>query len=221
MRYNDRVWRACAGAALGLLLVACGGNEATAFPAGLEPLEENTAVAPAAEGDQPHPERINVVSGDRGTYVFAHGRGYVHGTVAETWAALQVPEAVTDRRGVDRYSSTPNVEEGYDVSFRVHNEVDDIVTVQFDVTWRQSAVEGTLDSPTVVAIRWQKTWGTTFITSIEGSIILRVVDDSTTEIDAVEHMKAARDPQGQIHQYLLDVHANTVALVHGQPLPVF
>ena len=209
------------GAALGLLLLGCGGNEATAFPPGLEPLEDNTAVAPEAMDGQPYPELMNALSGDRGTYEFAMARGYVHGTVAETWAALAMPEVVTDRRGVNRYSFTTDVEEGYDVSFRVHNETDDIITVTFDVTWRQSAAEGTVDDPTVVAIRWQKTFGTTFITTIEGSMVLTAVDDSTTEISAVEHIKAARDSADLIRQYLLDVHASAVAMVHGQPLPTY
>jgi len=208
-------------AALSLLLLGCGGNEATAFPPGLEPLEENTAVAPAAEDGQPHPERLNTLAGDRGTYEFAHARGFVHGTVAETWAALQMPEVVTDRRTVARYSFTHDVEEGYDVSFRVHNEVDDFITVTFEITWRQSVVEGMVDSPEVVAIRWQKTYGTTFITTIEGSMVLRAVDESTTELDVVEHIKAARDSAELARQYLLDVHASAVAVVHGQPLPTY
>lgn len=207
--------------ALSSALLGCGGNEATAFPDGLAPLEDNTATAPVAEEGQPYPERMNALSGDRGTYEFAHARGYVHGTVAETWAALQMPEVVTDRRTVNRYTFTHDVEPGYDVSFRVHNEVDDFITVTFEITWRESAIEGPMEAPTVVAIRWQKTYGTTFITTIEGSMVLRPVDDVTTEIDAVEHIKAARDSAGQIRQYLLDVHASTVATVHGMPLPTY
>jgi hypothetical protein len=99
----------------------------------------------------------------------------VHQPLAKTWAAFQDPEVVVDRRKVDAWRVTPNVEEGFDVSFRVHNTVNYILTVDFDITWRQSAIQGDRTAPEVVAVRFQKTYGTSFIELLSGSVIAREV----------------------------------------------
>lgn len=192
----------------------CFGNEKTSFPPGLEPLEENRAEPPASQ-DEPFPEDISLAHGNASNWDWAHGRAYVHAPLARTWEALRDIDVCVDDGRVDRWSATTDVEEGYDYSFRIHNEADDIITVEFDITWRQSAVEGSVDDPELVAIRYQKTNGTEFIDLLEGSIVLRPIEDEVTELDMVEHLEAAAGGTPEIEAYLRNVFTDAVAFVHA------
>ena len=50
----------------------------------------------------------------------------------------------------------------YDYVFVVDNLVEDIVDVEFVVEWRHGVVDGDLNEPTMVGVRWQKVSGTEF-----------------------------------------------------------
>src|SRR4051794_22676908 len=101
-------------------LCACGHNVKTAFPAGIAPMEENTASDPKAEGSDQYPEEMVAVQDSTDNYDFVHARAYIHAPMAKVFAALQVPGVVTDRRKLETWTVTQNVETGYEVSFRVH-----------------------------------------------------------------------------------------------------
>lgn len=209
-------------AVLALLLPACLGDGTVEFPPGLAPLEENTAPWPQPEGDDTYPETPSVVSGEGEDWAWVHLRGYVHGTVDETWAALQDPEVVLDRREVDEWSVTQLQEEGYDVSFSVHNIVHDVITIEFDVAWREGAVEGTLDDPQVVGVRFQKVEGTDFIELMEGSVTVYEVTEDATAIEIIEHLDATgTDPVEACTSWMSDLYASVVARVAGDPLPTW
>lgn len=205
---------------------ACGGNEMTVFPAGLTPIDPvDLATLPAATAADPHPETISFVSGmttdQPENYAWVHGRGYVHASVANAWLALQSPPVCVDRRKVSSWSVTNNVETGYDVSFAIHNTVNSTITVMFDITWRQSAVNGTASNPNVVAASFQKTNGTTYIDLLAGTVLLTRIDDQTTEIDVEEHLAALGSGPDVAQSYLTDLYNSLVAQVHGQPLPTY
>lgn len=202
-------------------IVSACGNEVTVFPPGLEPLETNRAPAPAGTDEDPFPERLEMLEGENDTFAWVQARGFVHGSVAATWSAFQDPQVVADRRKVDEWSVMSNVETGFDVSFMIHNVVHDVITVIFDVTWRQSVVSGDRAEPTQVAIRFQKTFGTVFIDILRGSILVRQVDDQLTEIEMIEHIGAASGGTDNIKSYLGDLFSSVVARVHGQPLPQY
>jgi len=201
------------------LMLGCFGNETTAFPEGLEPLEEATVELPDPVDGQPYPEELRTATGSLPMYGWVHARGYVHAPLADVFAAMRTPEACVDRNQVDRWTVTPDVEPEYDYSFRIHNEVDDIITVEFDITWRLGRVEGTEAAPTLVAGTWQKTWGTTFISLLRGSIVGRRVTDDVSEVEIVEHIRAATGGVDPAEAYVRDLYANIVALSHGEPLP--
>ena len=108
-----------------------------------------------------------------------------------------------------------DVEEGYDYSYRIHNVVRDIVTLEFDVTWRQGAVEGTVEAPTRVGIRYQKTAGSDYIDLLRGSIVLTAVGDEVTAVEMIEHLQAAAGAgQAEIEAYFRDLFADTLEFVH-------
>jgi hypothetical protein len=172
-----------------------------------------------AEEGQPHPERVESVAGTEPDHDWAHGRGYVHASVADVFAAASTPDACVDRREVDRYSFETDVEPGYDVSFRTHNEVDSIITVEFDNTFRFGTVEGSGRDPSLVAGVWQKTYGTTFIPLLRGSIVLSRVADEVTEVQIVYHVRAAERGAGPLEGFVRDYYGSIRALAHGEPLP--
>ena len=206
-----------------VFLAGCWGDEKTRFPEGLEPLEESTAPAPAGTEADPHPETIEFVDGERMGFAWVHGRGFVHAPIATTWAAMREPEVCVDRRKVASWS-VEHVEmpdEQYDFEYVIHNTVEDVITVEFEITWRHGAVEGTREEPELIVANYQKTWGTTFIDILRGSVVATPVDETTTEITFVEHLRASAGDGTEAQSYLRDYFDSIVAHAHGEPLPTF
>jgi hypothetical protein len=218
-------------AALALSLGGCGEDEATPAPPGFAPLEVSTAVRPASTSDQRCPEAFNVVTGERDAvnadtqlreqYEFAHGRGCIHGTMAAVWAAVRDPAVTVDRRRVSEFMVMRDVEPQYPVSFRVRNIVRDVVTITFDHTWRAGALEGTTDEPQVLSARYQKTFGSSFIPILRGSIVARPLDGATVEVEIVRHIKSSGAGADEARIYLQDCFNSLTARVHGRPLPTY
>ncbi len=207
--------------ALIALSSGCFGNEETIFPPGLEPLEDTTAPLPDGTPTDPYPEMLNLVTGETPEYHFAHAHGYVAAPLETVYEALSTPDVCTDFRQTSRHTVDLDVEPEYDRSFVIHYEVDQFITIGFDVTWRHGIVEGPNDRPDITAHTFQKTYGTTFISLMRGSIVARRVDDTTTELELVEHINAASGGSDNIAQFLRDYYANVVAISHGLPLPMY
>jgi hypothetical protein len=202
-----------------VFVAGCFGNEVTVFPPGLEPLEETTAMAGTAA--DPYPEMFALVTGETPEYHFAHGHGFVHAPLEDVHAAMIMPDVCTDWRQTDRHVVELDVEPEYDHSFVIHYEVDEFITVEFDVTWRHGIVEGPEAAPTITSATFQKTYGTTFISLMRGSIVARRINDTTTELELVEHISSASGGSDNIAQFLTDFYANVVAVSHGDPLPMY
>jgi hypothetical protein len=203
-------------------LSGCFGNEETTFPEGLEPLEENTLPPPMGTAADPFPERIDLVGTHGAQYDTIMGRGYVSAPLAETWAAYQNPAVGADRRTSPDWTSTPLDDPMYTASYVIHHVTTVVVTVEWDVTWRHGLVTGTADAPELVAIRFQKTDGSTLISLIEGSILLRPANDgAATEVELVYHASAASSGVPEYTEYMQDLYDDAVAVVHGDPLPVY
>ena len=66
--------------------------------------------------------------------------------------------------------------------------MDEIITVAWDELWRFGTVTGTPDAPELAMIRYQKVFGSDFITLIEGSILLRAAEAGHTELEFIEHL---------------------------------
>lgn len=206
----------------GALLSGCFGTEVTEFPDGLEPLDENDLEPPMGTADDPYPEEYVLEGTHSGAYDLILGRGYIQAPLADVWAAYQNPAVGADRRTSPDWSSTPIEGSTYDASYVVHHITYDIVTVEWDVTWRHGLVEGTIEEPEIVAIRWQKTDGSTLIRTIEGSLVLRSVGDGdVTEVELAYHANATGASLDSYLQYMRDVYDDAVAVSHGQPLPEY
>lgn len=203
---------------LGIGVVACTSDVATEFPPGLAPIEDVGTVPPAAIATDAHPEALALDKGQDDDSNWVHAAGWVHASVKDVYAALAVPDVIADRHNVTTYSSTMNVED-YEVSFRLHYKIDNIVTVEFDVTFREGRVTGTADVPTAVSVVYAKTYGSNLVKMMRGSIEVTAVDDHTSKIVFAQRMVATQTNEDNIAKWTQGIFASVVAKVHGQPLP--
>lgn len=209
------------------LLTGCAGDPPPVDfgdPAQLGPLEA-VNLAPEVEGTpgDPFPEALAFTSGEdtENDRWFAHARGWVHADCGAVWEALRVHDVMVDRRAVDEWTVEDNPLPEFDFSFLVHNTVFDLVTIRFDLTWVHELQEGSVASPELVVVRWDKTDGSGFIDLLSGSVVLRGVDDGLCEIELIEHLRAPQRDDQTLVQYLTDLHAELVATVRGEALPVY
>jgi hypothetical protein len=203
-----------------LSLTGCFDNVETEFPAGLEPWETpNEAPDPEAVDGDPYPEEIVFLHERWMRASSVHARAYVHADVATTFAAVHDPLSGADRRPQVTFTYEEDVDPDYRWSHRSHLIVPDIVTVEFELTWRSGLVEGTEEMPTITATRWQKTWGTTAITLLEGSVVCQRVSDDVTELQIQYHLNAVGSGYDTIENYLRGYFDSIVALAHDEPLP--
>ncbi|MCP4921846.1 MAG: hypothetical protein GY913_33515 [Proteobacteria bacterium] len=194
-----------------LFLLACQ-PELPEIPEGLAPLADNTAPLPDSEG-------IHVVSGEDGDVDWAHAQGLIDADVATVWAALQEHEVVVDRAVVSEWSVVEDTDADYDVSFQVHNTVNDILTVEYTREWRQSVVHETEEGAELVGIRFEKIDGTDVIDVMVGSVILSATEDGQTRLDMVEQLVALQRGPEPLVAYLEDLFEDAQAHSHGEPLP--
>lgn len=213
---------AIAGLAL-LLGTGCFGELPTPFPPGLEPLEgENLSPGPAPRDGEPYPEELVLVRAfapDIPRTHSVHARGYVHAPLRVVWESLRDPDVGADRRTFSEWSTTFDVEPGYDYSYVIHSVIVNIITVEYDVTWRHGVVEGTLEAPTLAAARYQKTSGSTAISDLRGSFVLTEVAPGVTEVQIIEYLAAVASGHENIESFLNDVFAELLILSRGDPLP--
>jgi hypothetical protein len=167
-------------------------------------------------------EGINFETGERDDGLFwLHGRGVVHASVSDVIAALADPRVVTDRRGVTRFTTEFDVEEGYDVSFATLNTTVDILTVEWTLTWRGLVVQGDMDDPEVFAMRYQKTDGAAILDVMQGSIIATALTNNRTELELIEHLKAPLTSDTDLLCYQQDLFDEVVLTTRGDDLPEY
>ncbi len=207
-----------------LLLAGCFGDAVTVFPPGLEPLEDNTAPLPMLGRDGEAPESIVILTGERPTgLVFGHARGYIRAPITRVWEALRETDVNADRRATDEWSrlEVDVLPEGLTHSYIIETVVHAFITARYQVTWRHGLVEGELEEPEKVAVRWQKTFGLALIEILEGSIVLTALDDELTEIEIVERLDAPSTDEDTIRLFLKDLFDETVLYTKGLPLPTY
>lgn len=210
----------------------CYGNEASAFPPGLEPWEENVAAMPTPTADDPCPEVI-VFSADatfNGTQESGrpydanslHARACIHQPPAVVWAALQDPQVGRDHTTVNTFEVIdPPMPEECDGLYQSQINAGSPFSVDFRLCWRMGVAEGTDDMPLVTAARWQKVWGSTALSVMEGSIITRSLeaDPNITVIEYQYHLNALTSTHQTIRDYLTVVYGRLRERAHDRPLP--
>lgn len=201
----------------GLLLSGCFSDTVTPFPEGLEPWEELTLLPPEGTPGNEYPEQLAVSSTKRPDYHSVQGAAYLPFDLESVYAAMREPEVTVDHARVDRYTIVSDVEPQYDHSHVIHNEVDDIITVDFDVNWR-FGTEQLGDETQRAAGRWQKTRGTQFITTLRGSVIATPIERNVTMIQVLMQLDAAAEGDGPAKAFVHDYHNNIRATLRGEPI---
>lgn len=190
-------------------LAACGSPD-TDFPAGLEPLEPSTAPWPAGQE-----QALESVTGSAQSYDWSHANAWVHAPLADVYACLQVDMVDVNRREVSSWEVQPDVEQGYEVSYRIDQVVENVVTVEYSDTWRHGSVEGQSISV------WKMTEANPFMSLREGSMLATEEEDALTGLEIVGHIDATSTDADTIDQYHRDLFADLLACIAGEPYPLF
>lgn len=214
-------------------LAGCYGIEASAFPPGLEPWELNTAPLPAPTADDPCPEQLSFgenfsFSGTRpdGRSYRAnavHAAGCIQQPMAVVWEAMQDPLVGKDHTTVNSFLVIePPMPEECDGLYQSQiNAGPSPFTVDFRLCWRMGVAEGTEDAPTLVATRWQKVWGSSALSVMEGSLVARPFegDPSVTVVQYQYHLNAVSSSHDTIRSYLSVIYGRLVDRAYGRALP--
>jgi hypothetical protein len=218
--------RTVAAAAIAIALAGCS-NVTSPFPAGSEPWEENLAPMPEPVEGDPCPE--DVLSFHRTAFEgvrAVHGRACIHQPLSVVWRALRDPQTSRDPTTthgfrVVAYDVSADVDPPPAYSYLTAVHVDDIIDLDFEQTWRHYLVEGTDEEPLLTATRWQKTFGSELLYTMEGSIVAQPLDEdpSITLIEYQYHLRAAaRDDHGTIESFLTTIYGRLRQRAHDEPL---
>jgi hypothetical protein len=200
-----------------VLLMGCDRERPIDFPPGLEPLDrDNTASWPDDQA-----EALDTNSGSDGDYTWAHARGYVHAPLDVVYPCLQVTEINIDRRQDTEWTVVPDVEEGYEHSYRLDILVHSLIDVAFSDTWRHGSTRDEDGAPLLTITAWQMTEGNPYMTDKRGSIVAEAVDDGVTSLDVRYEQDVSLPDEEQMKLYLEDTHAELVACADGEPLPQY
>lgn len=233
MSAHVRALFAVGGAAALGLLAGCYSNDTTAFPQGLEPWEENLAPLPDPVGDDPCPEtlaftenlRFTGTRPDGSTYSAnsLHARGCIHQPMEVVWAAIQDPQIGKDHTSVNRFDVIdPPMAEECDGNYQTQiNAGPAPFTVDFRLCWRHQVAEGLEDAPALTATRWQKVWGSSALSILEGSLVSRPLEGhpDITVVEYEYHLNAATSSHQTIRDYLTVIFGRLVERSHDRPLP--
>jgi len=199
-----------------LLLGACQGEISTEFPPGLEPFDDDDE---PAKLDDARTESLRSRSTSDGM-IRVYGRGYVFAPPAVVYAAAHDPQVMIAKCKTTSQGIMFGNEPEYELSFRVHYFVDDILNVEWDDQWRADVILGTLEAPELVMIKHQKIEGSDFITVSEGTIELFATDDpEISELQFVEHLDAVQGSAGDVLAGMQHNYDRLVAVAHGAAIP--
>ncbi len=207
--------------ALVVSLAGCYGNAQTEFPEGLDPFEENLAPLPAPVDGDPCPETLSFHDGWWAPEVRStHARVCIHEPLSVVWPAIRDPQTGRDpahRWNVEAY----DVEPEYDYSYQTYLFVDDFIDLELRQTWRHGLISGTDEAPLLTSTRWQKTDGSTAISTMEGSLLAYPLEGhpEITVIEYQYHLNAvARDEHDVIRSFLTTIFGRLRARAHGEAL---
>lgn len=197
------------------LAVACGGKaEPQAFPPGLTPLDDLAVACSGSVGE------LNTTSGEAEDHDWSHGCGTLEASLEDVYLALQDTEVAVDQRSVDEWTREDGVEPEYEVSFAFQNTVNDIITVEFETTWRAGALEADdKEGLSELGARYQMTVAPQVITTMEGSVYASDNGDGTVEIQIIDHVDALRGGTDITILKVEDLFEDIQAHVAGRPIP--
>ncbi len=183
----------------------------------------------------PGPETLNVLAApgcggslNPDTYVVtdqAHARGYLKKPLLTVWNRMQPgwdgdPNWIRlcqngetwiapGSRCVDSWHWIPGGETAdFPVSFVMRYHVNEIISVDWELTWREGPLVGTVAAPQAVGARYQKTWGIENLRVETGSFVLKPApDDTCTSVELVGWLDADQSDQNSVAGTLMNAYA--------------
>jgi hypothetical protein len=226
-----KLLRACAAVAstvgaFGLLTAGCYSNVATMFPDGFEPWEEQMSEPAAATAGDPCPEmplvHVESHTWQSGHVASVHASACIHAPITEVWRAMRDPESGHDPT-VNTWTVFPEPVAGECAGlFETGINAGSPVSVDFRLCWRYALVSGTEAAPTVVVSRWQKVFGTSAISTLEGTLVASQFPgdpDNITIVDYQYHLSAATTGPSNyqtINEYLDTIYGRLRHIAHGE-----
>jgi len=205
--------------ALAVAAAGCAKTYSSSFPldVGYQPLEANEAAWPVGSATDPTPQALGAaVTGHRDGHDYAHGRAYVHAPLAKVWAALQDP--MTSRIHGPTVVVIPGAEP-FPLTFTLKYTVKSIVgTVEWESAYRGGPVDGTVDAPLSVGVRYQEVLANSYVRTQSGSLFAAPVDGApdVTSIEFVTWLDATRsgpaDAWGAVQDWFNDIVAKVETL---------
>ncbi len=156
----------------------------------------------------------------------AHARGYLKASLLTVWSKMQPTHdgdpnwvrlcqkgggdtwAIAGSECVDWWHWYPGTEGAdFPVSFQIRYHVNDIISVDWEHTWREGPLQGTVAAPLAVGARWQKTWGIENLRVESQSYVLKPApDDTCTSIEMVGYLDADRENQYSVEGTLRNAY---------------
>jgi hypothetical protein len=126
-----------------------------------------------------------------------------------------------DRREIASWSTTPDVEDGYEFSYAIWNQTYPTLGVQVEYTdtWRHGSTLAEDGSTALVVSSWKMTEGNDFMFLKEGSIVSATPESGWTSVDIVGHIDVAQGDEETMISYITDMYADIVACVSGDAYP--
>jgi hypothetical protein len=221
--------------AVPLLIAACG-SETTELPPGLGPVALTTDVplpvdceAANAAGTLLTVSESRPVLGNP-SYNERKARGCVPYSIAQVWAALQIPGGAEVSFYPERDQSDCDAwllsDPAYPINF-VTKEIPKgsslVAANWFEVTWRIGVSQGTTADPQEVKVLYGKTAGTTQVPKILGSMVFSPdpVHPNWTRIDMVRQLNTNgwSDEPFQLNRWIVDYHGGLMALLATGHVP--
>ena len=200
-----------------VLVAACNGDKTdTSFPAGLDPLEENTASWPSSIS-----ESVETSIGEADDYHWAHARGYIEADINDVYPCLREEMVNADRREVASWTRDADVEADYEHSYRLNFLVENIIDLEFSDTWRHGSITDDSGTVTELRARWKMTEANDFMYLKEGSIVSTIPEAGWTALEIAGHLSAAQRDAETMETYILDLYADLAACLDGTDYPTF
>jgi hypothetical protein len=217
--------------AFGLAAAGCYSNVQTVFPEDFEPWEEQMSEPAPATASDPCPETLVHVESrmyNGGHTASVHGSACIHEPIATVFDAMRDPQTGRDP-SVNTWTLFPEpvpeeCSNGPAGLFETAINAGSPISVDFRLCWRFALVSGTEEAPTQVVSRWQKVFGTSAISTLEGSLVASQFPgdpENITIVDYQYHLTAATTGPSNyqtINEYLDVIYGRLLRRSHGEAL---
>lgn len=155
-------------------------------------------MAPQLRSDAEGLSGLESIIGERDGVSFAHARGVIEASMEQVLAAIQ-PMNVVNYARVDASEFGEVEVPGVDRAFELRNTVESIITVRYSLIWKVK------QSDDAGYARWDLAVAPAFIEVNRGSVVLRMLDDNTTEVELMHELDAPRTSPRDLEDTLRDL----------------